>query len=544
MITCPRCSHQNPDEAPNCELCGAELQGSTMDATLALDVEELESVSIDLDGSIKSSASDLEELDLVEGDLFELGDMPESGPSSRSSAGLQRPSLRLPGITSSVGPSRDSSRNTSGLPGRSSATKKGPQGLAKLLQAALDTSNDPSPPPPSAPLPENPRTLTNDNLPGIDANIPTGNFDADEAFSDALVGALNQSVDEGMFAGGDFAEGNESRNNIPGAGTQRVGSQQQAQPAPLPGQGAEPPTAEVSKIPCPSCDYPNPPGMYYCINCGNNIQDAAEPADEHLVKCPSCGHNNAPDNHFCGTCGYPMSPALPEPTPAIAESSSERARVPAQWDVKLVSINEDGSDGVEIPLNYSKTVIGRSGDTRFPTDAFLSPKHASLTIEHGDLFIEDLYSLNGTFVKIRDEVELSAGDLFLMGRQVLRFEKFEQTITPKARASDGTRYMGSPPPGGQYKLLQVGIGGVVQNVYCIPESGVVLGREKGEIIFPRDKFMSGRHAQIYLREDDRYCLVDLNSSNGTWIKIWEKTQLHDTDFIFLGQQLFRVEHNG
>src|SRR5690606_2832887 len=167
--------------------------------------------------------------------------------------------------------------------------------------------------------------------------------------------------------------------------------------------------------------------------------------------------------------------------------------------------------------------IGRSGDTRFPTDAFLSPEHARLVIEESQLHIEDLYSLNGTYIRIRDEVRLSPGDCFLMGRQVLRFERFEQTVTPKARSADGTRYMGSPPPGGQYKILQVGIGGVYQNVYCLSESGAVLGREKGDIVFPRDRFMSSRHAQIYPRDDGHYYLVDLNSSNGTWTKIWERT---------------------
>src|SRR5690606_37828310 len=161
-------------------------------------------------------------------------------------------------------------------------------------------------------------------------------------------------------------------------------------------------------------------------------------------------------------------------------------------------------------------------------------------IEESQLHIEDLYSLNGTYIRIRDEVRLSPGDCFLMGRQVLRFERFEQTVTPKARSADGTRYMGSPPPGGQYKILQVGIGGVYQNVYCLAGRGAVLRREEGDIVFPRHRIMSSRHAQIYPRDDGHYYLVDLNSSNGTWTKIWERTSLDEGDLIFLGQQLFRV----
>jgi pSer/pThr/pTyr-binding forkhead associated (FHA) protein len=271
--------------------------------------------------------------------------------------------------------------------------------------------------------------------------------------------------------------------------------------------------------------------------------------DQGGIICPSCGATNPSGMRFCVQCGGSLSIVSKSggrraPKPREAPPPTEAAREENPWAISLVSINEDGSDGVEIPLEYLETTIGREGDTRFPTDAFLSPKHARLHIDKGVLHIEDLYSLNGTFLKLRDEVRLTPGDTFLMGRQVLRFERFEQAITPKTKSSDGTRYMGSPSPGGSYKVLQIGIGGIVQNVYCLPESGAVLGREKGDIIFPHDKFMSSRHAQIYTGDDGHCYLVDLNSSNGTWIKIWEKTKLNDNDFIFMGQQLFRIRVEG
>jgi len=267
-----------------------------------------------------------------------------------------------------------------------------------------------------------------------------------------------------------------------------------------------PPSQIQSAVTCPHCAANNPPGMKFCVECGGSL--ALSKGGEEVKR------------------------KIPPP--------SELSRKENPWKISLVSINEDGTDGVEIPLQFLETTIGREGDTRFPTDAFLSPKHARLHVEKSELYIEDLYSLNGTFLKLRDEVRLTPGDTFLMGRQVLRFERFEQSITPKTKSSDGTRYMGSPSPGGNYKVLQIGIGGVVQNVYCLPESGAVLGREKGDIIFPHDKFMSSRHAQIYTGDDGHCYLVDLNSSNGTWIKIWERTRLHDADFIFMGQQLFRI----
>jgi pSer/pThr/pTyr-binding forkhead associated (FHA) protein len=261
------------------------------------------------------------------------------------------------------------------------------------------------------------------------------------------------------------------------------------------------------------------------------------------ITCPGCAHQNEAGSRFCHACGTPLT--TPAATPRNIESStnllSTASRAPASMRVTLVSINEDGTDGPLIDLRYNDSVLGRAGDIRYPTDAFLSPKHARLVIDASRLFIEDLYSLNGTYVKLREEKRLTPGDTFLMGRQVLRFEKFESQIVPKARANDGTRYMGSPPPSGHFKLVQIGIGGITQNIYCLHESGALIGREKGDIIFPRDKFMSGRHAQIYLREDGHYYIADMGSSNGTWVKIWERRELRSGDFVFLGQQLFRLE---
>lgn len=530
MITCPRCHHQNPDQLSNCELCGTGLAREEFDSESlssgddVLSLDDLDPIGVDVDDGFASTSQlpgAIEEIEFeaeYAPDLFQMGDEASSHSNLARADGEQAP-----------------------------------QGLARLLHDALAGGDDGGIPvlgtgPSLDAQPERPRGQRTSPPPGAATSSDISDQELSEFLLDALADEAAPSLDassrRGTDDGGLFA--------MPGR------SRQQTMELPGAGLDVEPPPAAKAEegrgsgIRCPSCNGFNPEGMYYCVYCGHNLSEpshgdpvsvAAEsvPAPDQVpeVDCPSCGHVNPVGNRFCGSCGFRMDEL------SVSDASSmDASRKKSPWDIRLIAINEDGSDGLEIPLDYMKTVVGRTGDTRFPTDAFLSPKHAALTIDHGNLGIEDLYSLNGTFIKLADEIPLTPGDVFLMGRQVLRFEKFEQTITPKARASDGTRYMGSPPPGGQYKLLQVGIGGVIQNVYCIPESGAVLGREKGDIIFPRDKFMSGRHAQIYPREDGTYCLVDLNSSNGTWIKIWEKTSLKDGDFIFMGQQLFRVEIHG
>ena len=549
MITCPRCHHQNPERLSACELCNAPLRAQELDGgedILAFD--DLGPIGYDLDESLEPTSELRGQVEEIQFDVDEP-ELPESDVTS----GFEDIDMTA-----------------------STESSDAPSGLARLLHDALASGggHGGGEAPPNGPYAQIPRTGTEEIA------VPKVASISDQELSDFLLDALSEtdappSIDappprKGLEEAGLF--------KMPGRPSVRDGARGITMDVPgasaLAGEGLSQnsngaqrqvtePSPRAVGVQCSNCGGFNPEGMFYCVYCGFSLENSQDEeaalsldAEGDLaigaVDCPSCGASNPTDNRFCGSCGYKVGGTgavaeVAEIDPRVASGAiraTSASRKASPWDVRLISINEDGSDGLEIPLDFVKTVVGRTGDTRFPTDAFLSPKHASLTIEHGELFIEDLYSLNGTFVKLRDEVPLSPGDVFLMGRQVLRFEKFEQTITPKARSSDGTRYMGSPPPGGQFKLLQVGIGGVIQNVYCIPESGAVLGREKGDIIFPRDKFMSGRHAQIYPREDSTYCLVDLNSSNGTWIKIWEKTPLQDGDFIFMGQQLFRIEVNG
>jgi pSer/pThr/pTyr-binding forkhead associated (FHA) protein len=339
----------------------------------------------------------------------------------------------------------------------------------------------------------------------------------------ALLDALEQEKEEGRARG----EGPQARSyilrplpvpdDIPapslGAGVPLAGKLRGK--APVTGQPEARVEPTEGEVPCPYCHTPNLPGNRFCGGCGARMPD-----DVDVVAAAA-------------TAEPPRSMPRFEPAPRPAERPGFR--------VTLVCINEDGSDGARIPLNQPENVLGRASDARFSSDAFLSPRHAKLLVNEEGLFVEDLNSLNGTFVRIREPVRLEPGDCFLMGRQVLRLELFNHEINPKARSTDGTRYMGSPIPTGRHKLLQIGIGGVVQNVYCVPGNGAVLGRERGDITFPGDKFMSAKHAQVSAGDEGELYLSDANSSNGTWIRIARRARLVDQDFIFLGQQLFRVE---
>ena len=74
-----------------------------------------------------------------------------------------------------------------------------------------------------------------------------------------------------------------------------------------------------------------------------------------------------------------------------------------------------------------------------------------------------------------------------------------------------------------------------------PDSGTVtIGREGNDINFPDDPFISGRHAQIQLT-GSVLSVSDLGSRNGTFVRVTGERVLSHGDYVFLGQQLLRVE---
>jgi pSer/pThr/pTyr-binding forkhead associated (FHA) protein len=58
----------------------------------------------------------------------------------------------------------------------------------------------------------------------------------------------------------------------------------------------------------------------------------------------------------------------------------------------------------------------------FASDSAVSRRHAVLSIAGDRCLLRDLESANGTFLRIRKEALLHAGDQLLLGTQQLRYE--------------------------------------------------------------------------------------------------------------------------
>lgn len=257
-----------------------------------------------------------------------------------------------------------------------------------------------------------------------------------------------------------------------------------------------------------------------------------------MVACPQCGHSNVAGNRFCASCGYNLSALSAAPPPAAA---SVPAGAPGTSpSLSLTALRADGSEAGNHRLPDTASVtVGRDTSGIFAGDSYLSPRHATFSRRGGQVSIRDEGSLNGVYLKLRPNEPqlLEFGDSFRIGQEIIRFEE----LKPLGRSADGVERFGSPAKGYIGRLALVIGRDTTGNSFPIPERGVHCGRERGDILFSEDGYVSGLHCRVAKGPDGRVYLTDIGSSNGTFVRLRSERSVVNGDILLMGQQLFRVD---
>jgi len=264
---------------------------------------------------------------------------------------------------------------------------------------------------------------------------------------------------------------------------------------------------------------------------------AAAPASGAVV-CGDCNHANAPTNRFCASCGAKLAKPAPAPAAAAPAAPAPAPAAAATTSVIMTALRADGSEAGSYTLPPGPTtMIGRDTGAIFAGDSYLSPRHATFTMKNGKLSVRDESSLNGIYRKLKreDPIVLGFGDVFRIGQEIMRIE----TLTTVAPTADGVERLGSPSKGYVARLALITGRDTSGNAFPIPEAGLHLGRERGDILFPEDGYVSGLHCRLAW-EKNHVVLTDLGSSNGTFVRLTNETELVDNDVLLMGQQLFRI----
>ncbi|MFY9487261.1 MAG: FHA domain-containing protein [Solirubrobacterales bacterium] len=147
---------------------------------------------------------------------------------------------------------------------------------------------------------------------------------------------------------------------------------------------------------CPECGFVNPPGANYCQKCGAFLADD-----------PSPGSQTAPYD--------------------LGETGEAEAVEPTQSgssDGPTLVIRTGGRAGDSFTLDGERFSIGRDTDSDvFLDDVTVSRNHAVIVRRADGLHIDDLGSLNGTYVNRRriESHKLSDADELQIGKYKLSF---------------------------------------------------------------------------------------------------------------------------
>jgi pSer/pThr/pTyr-binding forkhead associated (FHA) protein len=148
------------------------------------------------------------------------------------------------------------------------------------------------------------------------------------------------------------------------------------------------------------------------------------------IYCPECGFQNPEAANYCAKCGALLvKEESGETTMTFTpeDPEEEGQAVLEDFGIKgpaLVVRSGGGRAGETFPLEAERTTIGRSPDCEiFLDDVTVSRKHAVLVQRDGGFFVEDLGSLNGTFLNRRriETGELADGDELQIGKYRLTF---------------------------------------------------------------------------------------------------------------------------
>jgi len=165
-----------------------------------------------------------------------------------------------------------------------------------------------------------------------------------------------------------------------------------------------------------------------------------------VIKCPSCQKRHPPNTLFCDECGAYLGAEEDKRTDPLAMGQTDwleetESVVPHATESRseglraLKVVVRDSGRIIEFPLTREIN-IGRldAASATFPDidltedgglEKGVSRRHARITREGGELFLEDLGSVNGTFLNGKRLTPylphpLQTGDEIMVGRLVLR----------------------------------------------------------------------------------------------------------------------------
>ena len=143
------------------------------------------------------------------------------------------------------------------------------------------------------------------------------------------------------------------------------------------------------------------------------------------ILCALCGNVNPSGSENCRSCGnllhFSSANDLPE---APSDQSGEQTvmvfnRRSKTRRYRLVRVGEDGAELERYEIENG-TTIGRTNGEIQLHDRHVSRRHCAFTIQNGRLYLKDLNSTNGIYLKVRNSTRTKLPAELLIGHTICR----------------------------------------------------------------------------------------------------------------------------
>lgn len=245
--------------------------------------------------------------------------------------------------------------------------------------------------------------------------------------------------------------------------------------------------------------------------------------------------------------GTAMMPSFASPpqgsAPQGAAATMVFGAVTPERSPKLVLVRGSSQAGSQWRLPQGDTVVGRTeGAVLFPDDTALAPRHCRLSWRNGELWLTPEATTNGVYRRVLSPTPLGAGDEVVIGTQRLRVLTEADRLLHMTSPDPSTRVLGSVVRAGPtISLLHIASDQRENEVFHRHQRVLTLGRNRCDVNFPRDGFVSERHAQLTRTDDGPLLLEDLRSRNGTYVRVVQALRLVHGDLLLWGDKVVRVE---
>lgn len=201
---------------------------------------------------------------------------------------------------------------------------------------------------------------------------------------------------------------------------------------------------------CSKCNYPLAIGTTQCPMCNTPVQakkqgpaqTPSQSADNH--NCPHCNYPLSSEATECPRCREKINPLasmrllnedkevkeIKKPTPISGGTirnfglfEDEESDKPEQIGTCQLTILNPNGDGESIELTEKENIINRNTSILQNNQTISQEKHAVLSQQDGEWYIEDFSSTKRTFVIVRDKTKLEDGDIIILGNKFIEFKK-------------------------------------------------------------------------------------------------------------------------